>query len=249
MILTAHRGESYVAPENTLAAFKLAWDWGAQATELDVHMSLDGRIMVMHDGHTGRTAGDDLAIKDTHSSELRRLDVGKWKGDEYAGERIPFLEEALDIMPPGRDLLVEVKCGADALPAIKDILDASGKRSQVLSISFDLEVMRESKKLMPDLETVWIRSTPRDPETRERLPYSADLIQTALDAGLDGLNIEYHTVTREYATAVRAAGLKLWTWTSDDPEIVRQQIELGAVRFGTNRRKWMAEQLAGWDVQ
>ncbi len=250
MILTAHRGESYIAPENTLAALQLAWDWGAISTELDVHMSLDGRIMVMHDSHTGRTAGDDLVIKETHSSDLRRLDVGIWKGKEYEGERIPFLEEALDIVPKGEaKLLVEIKCGVEALPAIRDILDASGKRSQVLSISFDLEVMKASKRMMPDLETVWIRSTPRDPVTRERLPYSTDLIKTALDAGLDGLNIEYHTVTQEYADAVRAAGLKLWTWTSDDPEVVKQQIELGAVRFGTNRRKWMAEQLEGLGVR
>lgn len=249
MVLTAHRGESYIAPENTLAAFKLAWDWGAQAAELDVHVSRDRKIMVMHDGKTGRTAGEDLVIKDTDSADLRKLDVGKWKGEEYAGERIPFLEEALEILPPGRDLLVEIKCGAEALPLIRDIFDASGKRSQVLSISFDLEAMIDSKKMMPDLETVLIRGCAKDPDTGERIPYSEDLIQTALDANLDGLNLQYHTMTAEYAEKVRSAGLKLWTWTSNDPEIVKKQLEFGSVRFGTDRRKWMAEQLAGLGVR
>lgn len=249
MVLVAHRGESYIAPENTLAAFKLAWELGAEAVELDVHMSLDRRIMVMHDPSTGRTAGEDLIIKETNSADLRKLDVGKWKGEQYAGERIPFLEDALAIVPPGRNLLIEIKCDAEALPIIRDILDASGKRSQVLSISFNLEVMTGSKKLMPDLETVLIRSCAKDPATGERIPYSEQLIQTALDANLDGLNLQYHTMTQEYADMVRAAGLKLWTWTSDDPEVVKSQIAYGAERFGTNRRKWMSEQLAGLGVK
>lgn len=249
MILTAHRGESYIAPENTLAAFRLAWELGAESTELDVHMSADGKIMVMHDGHTGRTAGEDLIIKETDSARLRQLDVGRWKGEQYAGERIPFLEEALDTVPPGTKLLLEIKCGVEALPTIREILDASGKRSQVISISFNLEVVTESKKLMPDLETLLIRSCQKDPDTGERVPYSPELIQTALDANLDGLNLEYHTMTQDYADAIKAAGLILWTWTSDDPEIVKQQVPYGTARFGTNRRAWMAEQLVGLGVR
>ncbi len=249
MILVAHRGESYVAPENTLASFRLAWDWGAEAVELDVHTSKDGRIMVMHDPTTARTAGVDLVIKETDSSELRKLDVGKWKGEQYAGEKIPFLEEALETVPPGKTLLMEIKCGVEALPVIRDILDASGKRSQVISVSFNLEAVTESKKLMPDLVTIWIRSCPKDPVTGERLPYGPELIQTALDANLDGLNLQYHTMTQEYADAVRAAGLTFSTWTSDDIEVIKRQIELGSERFGTNRRKWMAEQLAGLGVR
>ena len=250
MILTAHRGESYVAPENTLAAFRLAWEWGALATELDVHRSRDSRIMVMHDSHTGRTAGEDLVISQTDSADLRRLDVGKWKGEQYSGEKIPFLEEALEIIPQGdAKLLVEIKCGVEALTAIRDILDRSDKRSQIISISFNLDVVTESKRLMPDVETVWIRSCPKDPQTGKKLPYSPDLVRTALDANLDGLNLEYHAMTQEYADAIRAAGLTLWTWTSDDPDVVRQQIPYGTARFGTNRRKWMAEQLAGSGVR
>ncbi len=249
MILTAHRGESYVAPENTLSALQLAWDWGAISVELDVHMSRDGRIMVCHDGHTERTAGVDMVIKETDSADLRKLDVGKWKDERYTGEKMPFLEEALEQIPQGQaKLLLEIKCGVEALPAIRDILEASGKKSQVIPISFGLDVVTESKKMMPDMETLLIRSCARNPETKQRIPYDKDLIRTALGAGLDGLNLEYHTMTQEYADAVRDAGLILWTWTSDDPEVVKQQIPYGAARFGTNRRKWMAEQLAGLDV-
>jgi len=244
MILTAHRGESYIAPENTLAAFELAWKLGADALELDVHASADGRIMVMHDGATLRTCGKHLVIKETHSSELRKLDAGRWKGEEFAGEKIPFLEEALDILPPGKDLLMEIKCGPEALPTIRDILDASGKRSQVLSIGFNLEVMIQSKKLMPDVETALIRSCFRDQVTLQRIPYTHELIKVTRDAGLECLNIEYHTLTQEYADAVRAAGLKLWSWTTNDPAVARRQIELGSLRLGTDRRKWMSEELA-----
>lgn len=242
MVLTAHRGESFLAPENTMVALKMGWDWGAVSTEIDVHISKDGKIMVMHDGHTGRTADQDLVIKDTESSELRKLDCGRWKGEQYAGEKMPFFEEVLEATPANTALLVEIKCGREALPAIEKILDASGKRSQVLSISFDLDAMRESKKMMPDLQTMLIRGCPRDPKTGEMVPYSNNLIDTALEAGLDGLNLEYHVMTQEYADKVHAAGLKLWTWTSDDPEIVKAQLPYDSERFGTNRRKWMHEQ-------
>jgi len=243
MILVAHRGESYIAPENTLAALKLAWDWGAKAAEVDVHMSLDRRIMVIHDPHTGRVASEQVVVKDTNSADLRKLDVGSWKGKEYAGEKIPYLEEVLAMVPAGCALLLEVKCGAEALPLIRDVLDASGKRSQVLPISFDLDLVSRAKKLMPDLEALQIRSTPRDPDTGKSIPYTRELIQRALDAGIDGLNLELEMVTPEYADMVHAAGLKLWTWIANDPAVARRQAKLGVERLGTDRRAWMQEQL------
>ena len=128
MILLAHRGESFIAPENTLAAFKLAWEKHAEAVELDVYLTHDNKIVVMHDAKTGRTAGTDLVLKDTDSAELRKLDVGKWKGEQYAGEKVPFLEEALATIPPRGRLLVEIKCGPELLPFLRDVLDKSGKR-------------------------------------------------------------------------------------------------------------------------
>lgn len=244
MILLAHRGESYIAPENTLAAFKMAWEAGAKAVELDVYLSKDHRIVVMHDASTKRTGVVDLVIKDTDSAELRKLDLGKWKGEQFAGEKISFLEEALATIPKGGKLLVEIKCGVEILPFLREVLDKSGKRSQVTIISFSLDVVAASKKLMPDRPTYYLRSPAKDPATGKYLPYDRKLIQTTLDNHLDGLDLNYLGLTKDYADAVKAAGLALWTWTVNDPAEAKHQIELRADGLGTDRAAWLAEQLA-----
>ena len=109
MVLMAHRGESFIAPENTLSAFKMAWDKGAKAVELDCYLTKDHKIVVMHDASTKRTGGVDLVAKDTDSAELRKLDLGKWKGEQFAGEKMPFLSEVLATIPKGGKLFVEIK--------------------------------------------------------------------------------------------------------------------------------------------
>ena len=117
--IIAHRGASHLAPENTLASVELAWRLGADAVEVDVRLTRDGRIVAIHDPTTDRTAGIHLEVAATHSSHLRRLDVGRYKHPRFAGERIPYLEEVLQTVPPGRQLFVEIKCGPQILPAAR----------------------------------------------------------------------------------------------------------------------------------
>ena len=100
--IVAHRGASFLAPENTLAAVRLAWDQGADAVEIDVHLSKDNRIVAIHDSCTTRTAGTTHHIAETRSSRLRRLNVGRLGGPKSAHERIPYLEEILRTVPAGR---------------------------------------------------------------------------------------------------------------------------------------------------
>src|SRR6478609_1034971 len=107
-LLIAHRGESHLAPENTLAAFRLAWSLGDDAIELDVHLTRDGQVVVCHDDDTSRTTGGRTkrVVRDSAAGELRALDVGAWKGPQYAGERMPLLEEVLSILPAGKRAFV-----------------------------------------------------------------------------------------------------------------------------------------------
>jgi glycerophosphoryl diester phosphodiesterase len=95
LLLIAHRGESADAPENTLAAFRLAWERNVPTIELDVHLTKDGEAVICHDADTKRTAGTKLVIKDTPLADLRALDAGKWKAPRWAGEKLPTLAEAL----------------------------------------------------------------------------------------------------------------------------------------------------------
>lgn len=82
----AHRGASFDAPENTLIAMKQAWEQGADAIELDLWLSKDGRVVVCHDADTGRTGGVKRKIADQTWAELQQLDVGAWKGPQFKGE-------------------------------------------------------------------------------------------------------------------------------------------------------------------
>src|SRR5690554_1092376 len=94
----AHRGASYLAPENTVAAANLAWELGADAVEVDVYLASDNQVVVIHDKDTKRTAGgsNNMVIRNTPSLVLRNLDVGRWKGEKYTGEKIPFLSEIIE---------------------------------------------------------------------------------------------------------------------------------------------------------
>src|SRR5262245_12146520 len=105
--IVAHRGSSHDAPENTLAAFRRAWELGVECVELDVHVTSDGQAVVIHDESTKRTAGRDRPVAAQTLAEIKQLDAGRWKGPAHAGERIPTLGEVLTTMPSGRTLFVE----------------------------------------------------------------------------------------------------------------------------------------------
>ena len=116
--IVAHRGASHDAPENTLAAVKLAWERDADGVEVDVYLTKDGRIAVLHDKTTKRTTGVDRPVAEMTLSELHELDAGSWQDPRWKGERIPSLEEVLDLVPPGKKMYVEVKCGPEIVPEL-----------------------------------------------------------------------------------------------------------------------------------
>jgi hypothetical protein len=153
--IIAHRGASHLAPENTMASVMLGWEKGADV-EVDVYLSSDNRIVVIHDDTTERTAGTDVKVGETTSQELRKLDVGSFKAEEFAGEQIPFLADIVRTIPPERKLYVEIKCGKEILPFLRELIVESGKMSQIVIIGFDLETVAMSKELI-DIPTYWLK--------------------------------------------------------------------------------------------
>jgi glycerophosphoryl diester phosphodiesterase len=244
MKIVAHRGASFLAPENTLASVKLAWELQADAVEVDVYLTPDKRIVVIHDETTLRTSGQDHQVAESRAEVLRDLDVGGLKAKKYAGEKIPFIEEVLATVPPGKKLFVEIKCGPEILPYLRGMLTDSGKKSQVIVISFDYDVAVGFKALQPDVPVLFLKTTDKD-EKGGRLVFKKELVEKALAGGLDGLGVHHEGVTREFAQAVKDAGLELYVWTVDDPLEARRLMELGTDWLATNRPGWMREQLRG----
>ena len=121
-LVVAHRGASYDAPENTLPAFKLAWDQGADAIEGDFLLTKDGHIVCIHDRTTKRFCDQDLVVSKSTLKQLKVLDVGSWKNEKYAETRIPTISEVFSTVPDGKKIFVEVKCGIEIIePLAKEI--------------------------------------------------------------------------------------------------------------------------------
>ena len=239
--IIAHRGASHLAPENTLASVMLGWEKEADV-EVDVYLTSDNQIVAIHDKTTKRTAGTDVNVAEATARELRKLDVGSFKSEEFAGEPIPFLADIVETIPPGRKLYIEIKCGQEILPYLQELLAASGQMSQIVIIGFNLETVTKSKELI-DVPTYWLKGTEKNKETEEWIPHDPQLVQTARDKGLDGLDVHYAGVTQELVDAAKAAGQKLYVWTVDDPEEALRLVELGVAGITTNRPGWLREQL------
>jgi len=231
----AHRGASYDAPENTLAAANLAWETGADAVEVDIYLSSDHRVMVMHDKSTKRTCGGEgYVIKDTPSDVLRKLDAGSWKNASFIGEKIPFLEEVISTVPKGKKLVVEIKCGTEVFPYLEPIVAKTKKKSRIIFISFDWEVILKAKKIFPDNKAYWLSSDKK--LALQKLPL-------AKEAGLDGINMQYSAIDADLFAAARQHQLEVLAWTVDNPEEAKRLINLGVTHITTNRPAWLKQQL------
>jgi len=239
--IIAHRGASDLAPENTLAAVKLGWEKRSDV-EVDVYLSKDQRIVCIHDNTTKRSAGVDLPVSETDSTQLCALDVGSFKAAQFAAERIPLLADVIATIPPKRRLFVEIKCGPEILPLLKKTFIESGKMDRIVVIGFDLETVAAAKKLI-GLPTYWLKGTEKVKDTEQWIPHDPALAQTAKDRGLDGLDVHYAGVTEEFVRGVRACGQKLYVWTVDDPNEAARLVALGVDGITTNRPDWLREQL------
>lgn len=248
MEIVAHRGASYDAPENTLAAFNLAWDQGADAIELDIQMSKDGRIVVIHDLDTKRLAGVDRKVSEQTSVELRMLNVGSRTIPNAPRHQIPFLHEVLAIVPNGKRVLIEVKCGKEALPELIRELKAGGKApEQTAIIGFSSDVVEAAKKALPDLDVYWIVNIKPDPKSRssKQLPTVEELITTANRIKVNGLDLSAcETIDKRFVAKVHAARLGLAVWTVNDPELAVAMRDVGVDSLTTDRPGFIREQLS-----
>lgn len=243
--IIGHRGASFDAPENTLSSFKLGYQQQADADELDIYLTRDGQIVVIHDGDTVRTAGVSNKVAAATFDELRRLDVGqwgKWQGKGFS-EKIPTLNEVLALIPDGRRLFIEIKCGPEVLPELGRVLKHAGRKpEQTILIGFGYDTMKQAKAAFPHLQVMWLVAAERK---TKKYPPVEKLIQQAKAAKLDGLDLESgFPIDSGFVQRVHSAGLKLYTWTVDDPEVARTEAIAGVDGITTNRPGWLREQLA-----
>jgi len=242
----AHRGESYLAPENTMAAIELAWEYNDDAVEIDVHLTRDGRLVLSHDADMSRTCGEKLSIRDCSFAQLQKLDAGAWKDKRFSGIRMPALEDVVASVPTGKRLFVEVKCGVEAIGELARVIEASGKSDeQMVIISFRADVVESAKKRLPGIKAFYLADFKEDKTGGTWSPGASELIESAKRMGADGLDLcaARPCVDFEFVRAVHEAGLEFSAWTIDEPVLARRLVEFGVDSITTNRAKWMREQL------
>lgn len=195
-----------VEPENTLRSFRHADRLGLDAIELDLHLSKDGALVVMHDATVDRTTDGSGLIGDLTLAELRGLDAG-------SGERVPVFEEVVDAV--SAPLQAEIKDVA-AAQVLADVIVRRQLEDRVTVISFHAEALRETRALLPDIPIVLVtgRSTPTAAER-------------AVELGAYMVSCELRHLDEDIVARCHAAGLKVISWTVNTAADLRRARQLG----------------------
>ena len=241
--IIAHRGASHDAPENTLAAMKLAWEQNADSIETDLWLSKDGKVVIIHDSDTKRMGGTTNKIATRTWEDLQSVDVGAWKAPQFKGERIPTLESILDSIPKGKRAVLEIKCGPEIVPELVRVLKASKRpASELAIISFKYDALKESKAKLPEIPHYFLYDYKTN--AQGKVPKLETVIAQAKTGKFDGLDLQFKwPIDKAFVKQVKDAGLQLVVWTVNDAAVARRMVEAGVDGITTDRPGWLREQL------
>lgn len=272
MRMAGHRGASWTAPENTIESNNVAFEQGADGVEFDVWLSADGEVFLMHDKtlkklgsktcppvlcHDGGLTQDEYLEKlDEHVTTLsywdfiRHVDMGAWKGPEYAGITPPLLKDALAAIPDGKFALCEIKGGDFNL--VRAVVSLTQENSwgpdKMHIIGFNLPAMAESKRLLVERgmhNMVWFVKEALD------IPVALQDIKTAHEQHLDGIDFLAYpdVVTKEVVNAANSVGMEVAVWVTgrvagvDTPEnaehIEESGVDVFTSDFTPDIQKWI----------
>ncbi len=235
--VVAHRGASGHAPENTMAAFRRAVELGAGFIETDLQLSRDAHFVALHDTSLERTTNGRENVHDFTLAELQRLDAGSWFSPEFAGERIPTLDEILQFArQTGVVFYLEIKVSGvwGTEHALVAALTEAGMLERVVVLSFDLATLTQLHRRNPAVLTGYLLDWPY-PDTLER----------AARAGARQLAPRADLVTPRLIEQARGAGLPVVTWTVNEPAQMRHLAALGVHGIMTDYPDRLQAALAG----
>jgi glycerophosphoryl diester phosphodiesterase len=222
-LIIGHRGASAAAPQNTLAAFRKAMELGADGVELDVQLSADGVPVVMHDLTVDKTTDGTGRVADKMLAELEALDAGSKFSSQFAGERIPTLSQVFDAL--GGKLLVNVELkdfsprGSGLEAPVVEVVRKHAMEKRVLFSSFNPFTVRRVKHLAPDIPAGLLYA--------DDLPIYLRRAWLAPFITHEARHPHFSMVTEPLVRWCRARGLRVNTWTVDDPAEMRRLIALG----------------------
>jgi len=227
-LVIAHRGASHVAPENTMAAYKKAIEMGADGIEIDVQLSKDGQLVVIHDQTLNRTSNKTGFVRDFTLKELKSFDFGSWFSPDFAGQTIPTLEEVLDLLSPtGMLLIIEIKNGPifydNIEKKVADMVSGYNMLDRAIISSFNHYSLVEIKKYCPKLATGAL--------------YAAGIYEPweyAKRIGAEAIHPLFYNIVPQVMEGCLRNGIKVNPYTVDQPEYIKNVALAGVSGIITN---------------
>ena len=235
--VVAHRGYSSAAPENTMAAYRCAWKNNISYVELDVYELKDGNIVCVHDSDLSRVSPGASGKKVTAMTlpEIRKYDVGKWKGKQFTGEKVPLLEDVLKEMPRNAKIFLELKSVKNDFPFRFEKLrrEYGISKDRITVISFNSAMLKNFNQKVPGFKTnLLIRVYNR----KSKIQISAEEMMKRLkQCGATGVGASVSpAIDAGYIKKVKNAGFEFHVWTIDDPETAFRLKKAGVDSITTN---------------
>lgn len=236
-LVLAHRGASAYAPENTLAAFRLAFGMGADGIELDVMLTRDRVPVVIHDDSVDRTTNGKGAIKQMALAEAQLLDAGSWFDQKFHAEKIPTLEQVLEEFGTRGIVNIELKSRfpqSDGLElAVAQVIERTHTAERVLISSFNPLALYRITKIKPSLERGLLYSP--------ALPIYLRRTWLRPLARPNALHPPSSLIDSKFVAWARRKGYRINTWTVDDPNEMKRLVALGVDAIMTNKPDLLRE--------
>lgn len=235
-MIIAHRGVSFDLPENSLPAFNISWNHAADGIEGDFHLTKDGAIVCIHDEDTGRVCKQNLIVRDSTLKELKALDLD-YKGTENLQIKIPTLAEVLEILPVGKKIFIEVKCGSEIVkPLLGELSRSKLNSNDAVIISFDEEVIKEFKVIAPNYRALLLYSYEAGCNINK-------LIDVMRNIKADGLGTD-NELSKTLVEQTINAGFEYHSWTIDSIHVAQKLINWGSSSITTNKPGHLIQQLS-----
>lgn len=238
-LIIAHRGASGLAPENTLPAIQQALDLKVDGIEIDVHLSADQEVMVMHDATLDRTTNGSGPILSHTYEDLTKLDAGSYFSSEYANTTIPSLDQVLALVDGKAILFIEVKKGAQGRYAgLEEKVIAAVNRHEaenwIRIMSFENETLEAFQRLAPNLryQKLLVGQLPALPLYMDGAWHGKSVVKMK---GVEGINPNSRFATQRFIRKVHQYGKTINVWTVDDPDQMQRLAKKGVDGIITNR--------------
>lgn len=222
-LITAHRGASGLAPENTLASISLAMKLGADFCEIDVQETADGKIVLLHDASLNRTTNAKGKIWKLNLADLPNVDAGSWFASEFSGEKIPTLEEMIEAVAGKIKLNIELKINGHQKKLAERVVEIVEKKNfidQCVITSFDFKEINKVKLIYPKIKTGLIFN---------KIPK-----ENIWSSKFDLFSIDKKLATLEFIQKAHEFGKEVHVWTVNKEKIMKKMIELGVDNIITN---------------